>query len=161
MRFIGNISAKSDGKGRFFLPAVFRKVLQGIGEERLVLRRDVFQSCLVLYPESVWNSQVDEIVAATPRFDRERRALLRQFVADAEVLSLDANGRLLIPKRYLLMAGIEQEVSFLGMDDTIEIWAKSRTERPFLENDAFADGLEKMMTEGRKETDETTTTDAL
>ena len=49
MRFLGNIEAKMDTKGRAFLPATFRKVLQGGGDERLVLRKDVFQPCLVLY----------------------------------------------------------------------------------------------------------------
>ena len=46
MRFLGNIEAKTDAKGRAFLPSVFRKVLQASGEENLVLRRDVFQPCL-------------------------------------------------------------------------------------------------------------------
>ena len=48
MRFLGNIEAKIDAKGRAFLPATFRKVLQTEKEERLVLRKDVFQPCLVL-----------------------------------------------------------------------------------------------------------------
>ena len=43
VRFLGNIEAKTDAKGRIFLPAVFRKQLQAAGEERLVLRKDVFQ----------------------------------------------------------------------------------------------------------------------
>ena len=43
MRFLGNIEAKIDAKGRVFLPATFRKVLQAAGEESLVLRKDVFQ----------------------------------------------------------------------------------------------------------------------
>ena len=55
MRFLGNIEAKTDAKGRVFLPSVFRKVLQSAGEERLVLRKDVHEACLVLYPETVWN----------------------------------------------------------------------------------------------------------
>ena len=38
MRFLGNIEAKTDAKGRVFLPSVFRKVLQVSGEESLVLR---------------------------------------------------------------------------------------------------------------------------
>ena len=36
MRFLGNIVAKTDAKGRAFLPAVFRKVLLASGEENLV-----------------------------------------------------------------------------------------------------------------------------
>jgi MraZ protein len=54
IQFLGNIEAKADAKGRVFIPATFRKQLQAASEERLVLRKDVYQDCLVLYPESVW-----------------------------------------------------------------------------------------------------------
>ena len=37
MRFLGHIEAKADTKGRVFLPAAFRKVLQASGEESLVM----------------------------------------------------------------------------------------------------------------------------
>lgn len=53
MRFLGTIDSKTDAKGRVFLLASFRKVLSTAGAERLVLRKDIFQPCLVLYPESV------------------------------------------------------------------------------------------------------------
>ena len=43
IRFLGNIEAKTDTKGRVFIPAGFRKQLQAASEERLVLRKDVFQ----------------------------------------------------------------------------------------------------------------------
>ena len=48
MRFLGNIEAKVDAKGRIFLPAAFRKVMQSSGEEQVVVRKDVFQDCLVI-----------------------------------------------------------------------------------------------------------------
>ncbi|NLZ73905.1 MAG: cell division/cell wall cluster transcriptional repressor MraZ, partial [Bacteroidales bacterium] len=51
--FLGNFEAKVDAKGRVFVPAVFRKLLQQKEEEWLVLRKDIFQDCLVLYPGSV------------------------------------------------------------------------------------------------------------
>ena len=63
MRFLGNIEAKTDAKGRVFLPSVFRKVLQASSEELLVLRKDIYQKCLVLYPESVWNERLDMLKA--------------------------------------------------------------------------------------------------
>ena len=53
MRFLGNSEAKTDAKGRVFFPAVFRKQLQTAAEECLILRKDTYQDCLVLYPESV------------------------------------------------------------------------------------------------------------
>lgn len=56
MRFLGNVEAKTDAKGRAFLPAVFRKVLSASGEENLVLRKDVFQPCLV-YTRKVYGTR--------------------------------------------------------------------------------------------------------
>ena len=137
MRFLGNIEAKTDAKGRVFLPAAMRKVLQGAGEELLVMRKDVHQPCLVLYPESVWNSQMDEARQRLNRWDAHEQELFRQFVMNVEFISLDGNGRFLIPKRYLQMAGIEQSVHFIGMGDCIEIWASQHVEKPFIEPEAF------------------------
>ena len=62
MRFTGNIDAKVDEKGRVFVPSSFRKILQREDAAGLVLRRDVFQRCLVLYPAEVWNRQVDALI---------------------------------------------------------------------------------------------------
>ena len=64
MRFIGEYLAKTDAKGRVFFPAAFRKVVDTKGApQSFVLRSDLFQKCLVLYPESVWNSRLDEMQA--------------------------------------------------------------------------------------------------
>ena len=145
MRFLGNIEAKIDAKGRVFLPSVFRKVLQASGEENMVLRKDVFQSCLVLYPESVWNEQMDALRQRLSRWNAAHQQIFRQFVHDLEILTLDGNGRFLIPKRYLKKAEIEQTVRFIGMGDTIEIWSAANTENPFMEPEAFGKALEKVM----------------
>ena len=47
MRFIGSAEAKIDAKGRAFLPASFRRVLQASGEAGLVMSKDIFQPCAV------------------------------------------------------------------------------------------------------------------
>lgn len=145
MRFLGNIEAKTDAKGRAFLPAVFRKVLQASGEESLVLRKDVFQPCLVLYPQSVWNEQMDILRRRLNRWNARQQLIFRQFVADVETTSLDGNGRLLIPKRYMKMANIEQNIKFIGMGDTIEIWSNSADNLTFMEPDEFSSALEAIM----------------
>ena len=129
MRFLGNIEAKMDAKGRAFLPAVFRKILQTASEERLVLRKDVFQPCLVLYPESVWNEQMDALRQRLNRWNKQHQQVFRQFVSEVEVLTLDGNGRFLVPKRYLRMADIEQDIKFVGKGDTIEIWSCQQAEK--------------------------------
>lgn len=145
MRFLGNIEAKTDAKGRVFLPAVFRKVLQASGEESLVLRKDVFQQCLTLYPESVWNEQMDLLRQRLNRWNKQHQELYRQFVSDVEVVVLDGSGRFLIPKRYLAMAGIDREVRFIGMGDTMEVWSAETARKPFVEPEEFGRQLEEIM----------------
>ena len=147
MRFLGNIEAKMDAKGRAFLPAVFRKILQAGSEERLVLRKDVFQPCLVLYPESVWNEQMDALRQRLNRWNKQHQQVFRQFVSEVEVLTLDGNGRFLLPKRYLRMADIEQDVKFVGMGDTIEIWSNAKAEQCQMNPEDFGKALEELMDE--------------
>ncbi len=151
MRFLGNIEAKVDAKGRVFLPATFRKMLLASGEDALMLRKDVFQDCLVLYPESVWNEQMDLMRQRLNRWDKREQLVFRQFVSQVERVTLDGNGRLLIAKRFAQMAHITQDVKFIGMGDTIEIWSNSLTEQPFMNAEDFGAALEDMMGNKGKE----------
>ena len=143
MRFIGDYGAKTDAKGRAFLPAPFRKILDAEGEKNLVLRSDVFQKCLVLYPESVWNAQLDSLRAQVNQWNSKQQMMLRKFEADAEPIELDSNGRLLISKRKLQYAGIESEVRFLAMVDRIEIWSKQALEELMSSTDDLGHEMEE------------------
>ncbi len=145
MRFLGNIEAKTDTKGRAFLPATFRKVLLSGEEGRLVLRKDVFQPCLVLYPESIWNEQMDAMRARLNRWNKQHQQVFRQFVSEVELVTLDSNGRFLIPKRYLKMADIVQDIKFIGMGDTIEIWSNHKAEEQQMKPEEFGLALEELM----------------
>ena len=145
MRFLGNIEAKTDAKGRAFLPAVFRKVLQASGEENLVLRRDVFQKCLVLYPESVWNARLDLLKQQLRPWKQSHQQMFRQFVSEAEVVTLDGNGRFLISKRLQKIAEIDQDIQFIGMDDTIEIWSPRNLEQTLKTDEDFGSEFENIM----------------
>ena len=150
MRFLGNSEAKTDAKGRVFLPAIFRKQLQADAKECLIMRKDTYQDCLVLYPESAWNEQMNELRGRLNRWDPKHQMIFRQFVSDVEIINLDANGRFLIPKRYLKLANIEQDVRFIGMDTTIEIWAKEVADKPFLSAEDFEQGLKEIMGTNRE-----------
>lgn len=145
MRFLGNIDAKTDTKGRAFLPATFRKVLNASGEESLILRKDIFEPCLVLYPQSVWNQRMDALRKRLSRWNKYDQMIYRQFVTDVEIITLDNSGRFLIPKRYLKMVNIDQQIRFTGMDDCIEIWATGESEQPFMSAEEFSKAMEETM----------------
>jgi MraZ protein len=145
MRFLGNIVAKTDAKGRAFLPAVFRKVLQASGDENLVLRKDVFQKCLVLYPESVWNERLDLLKGQLRQWKPVHQQMFRQFVSEAEVVTLDGNGRFLISKRLQRVADISQDIQFIGMDDTIELWSPENLQQTLQSEEDFSKEFENIM----------------
>jgi MraZ protein len=145
VQFLGNIEAKIDAKGRIFLPAAFRKALQSGGPSCLVLRKDIFQDCLVLYPLEAWEEEVNLLRQKLNKWNKEHQQLFRQFMLDSERLELDANGRILIPKRYLLLAKIATEVRFLGVDTTIEVWAKSKLDEPLIAAEKFSEELKLLM----------------
>ncbi|MBR4366243.1 MAG: division/cell wall cluster transcriptional repressor MraZ [Bacteroidaceae bacterium] len=128
MRFTGDYLAKTDAKGRVFLPAAFRKMLEQYGEQQLVLRPNMFQHCLDLYPGSVWNLMLDSLNARLDPWNGTHQALKRNFVAKADIIELDNSGRLLISKNKMQYAFIKQDVRFLAVDDHFEVWDKDTCE---------------------------------
>jgi MraZ protein len=145
MRFYGDIEAKTDQKGRMFLPSVFRKELQAAGEERLVMRMGIHANCIKIYPESSWNRRMDEMFQKADEWDPVEQEVLRMYMQEVERLTIDANGRILIPAKYLKEAEIDTSVRFLGMNDTIEIWASQNVEKPKLDKEEFAAKLKTIM----------------
>ncbi len=144
MQFTGTISARIDAKGRVFFPSTFRKQFPADGLQ-FVLKRDIFQPCLVVYPYNVWLAEVEALRKRLNQWNRTEANVLRQFMADVEVFTLDSNGRFLIPKRYLDSAEINDAITFIGLDDRIEVWSKQRTDAPFMELSDFATALENIM----------------
>ncbi|HHW80541.1 MAG TPA: division/cell wall cluster transcriptional repressor MraZ [Bacteroidales bacterium] len=144
-QFLGNIEVKVDAKGRVFVPAAFRKLLQLQGEDWLVLRKDIFQDCLVLYPGSVWEREIEVLRSKLNKWNKTEQQVFRQFVLDAERLELDGSGRILISKRYLELVEIDAHVRFLGVDNTIEVWAKEKLDNPLMEPGDFAQEIQKLM----------------
>lgn len=150
MRLLGNIEAKTDTKGRVFLPAAFRKELSA-GNTCLVLRKDVYQPCLTLYPEESWNEQMDSVRSRINRWNPRHQQLYRQFLSDVEITYPDSNGRILIPKRLLEAAGITQSIRFIGMGDYIEVWNAETSSEPFVAPEEFMSALEELMSDGAEE----------
>ncbi len=59
--FIGDYSCKVDVKGRVLLPSAFIKHLPEQSQGRFVVKKDIFEKCLVLYPMNEWEYQTSLI----------------------------------------------------------------------------------------------------
>ena len=144
-RFTGSVDAKVDAKGRIFIPIVFRKILQETEELCLILHKDIHQNSLILYTAASWESNLNSVREKLNRYNEEHQRFYRQYVMNTETLELDANGRILIPKRYLQEAGISKEVRFLGVDDTIEIWNVEKLEETLFDAQIFRETASRLL----------------
>lgn len=124
--FVGNIDGRLDEKGRIFVPAIYRRILADSASKRIVMRRDTDNECLMFYPEEVWNEKVEQLRQALDEWDPEDQLILMQFMADAEYMEMDGQGRILLQKKNLETIGAQQDVLFVGMLNRFALWAPEK-----------------------------------
>ena len=124
--FVGNIDGRLDEKGRIFVPAIYRRILAETSSKRIVMRRDTDNECLMFYPESVWNEKVEQLRQTLDEWDPEDQLILMQFMADAEYMEMDGQGRILLQKKNLETIGAQQDVLFVGMLNRFALWAPEK-----------------------------------
>ncbi len=148
--FIGNIEAKLDAKGRMFIPAVYRKILASEESQRIVMRRDTENECLVIYPEKVWNKRVQQLSEELDEWNPDDQMLLMQFVADAEFIEPDSQGRILLQKRNLQQIGATGELLIVGMMNRFAIWDKKTFLNKRIDQREFAHLLRERMSKKKQ-----------
>src|SRR6187549_316007 len=127
--FLGEYEATVDAKGRFLLPAGFKKQLPEEGGELFVINRG-FEKCLTLYPIQSWEPIFKEISQLND-FDPKVREFRRYFLNGAVQLELDSAGRVLLPKNLLEHASLEKDIVLVSAVNKIEIWDKNKYQQFF------------------------------
>jgi MraZ protein len=145
LTFIGDYKVKLDAKGRISFPVAFkRQIKEGI-QDGFVLKRDIFERCLILYPMSEWDRQNAIIRSRTNPYNKEHARFLRMFYSGTAEVSLDANNRVLIPKRLLEYADITGEAVMAGQSGKIEIWASDKYTGVSEADEDFASMAERIL----------------
>ena len=143
-QLLGEFDCKLDAKGRLMVPAALKKQLPDAEKEGLIINRG-FEKNLVIYPKNVWDAVVADL-AKLNIYDQENRAFVRAFTRGATELSLDAAGRVLLPKSLMEYAGIGSDLVLACQLDRIEVWDKKSYEDIFDDVPAnFADLAQKVM----------------
>ncbi len=120
--FIGDYPCKSDAKGRVLLPSPFRKLLAASSEDRFVMRKNLYEDCLDLFPSAEWNKQLATVRAQLNPFNRKHATFLREFYRGTAEIQMDSNGRILIPKKFFGDSKLSNGLTLVGQDGKIEIW---------------------------------------
>jgi len=143
--FIGDYLVKIDSKGRALLPSAFKKQMPVTAGDRFVIKKDIYEKCLILYTMDEWERQNEILRSKLNPYNKKHSQLLRAYYRGTAEVTLDGNNRLLIPKRLMELAEIEKEVYMSGQDKKIEIWAKDIYESNALDEDTFADLAEDIL----------------
>lgn len=119
--FLGSFTNKIDAKGRLATPARFRRVLEFEKSSTIYVIPSPDEACLEAggpaYIESVTRS-----IVALPRFCDERKLLQKRITGKTISLSMDAEGRFILPKEFRDHANLNGEAMFSGQIDFFQIW---------------------------------------
>jgi MraZ protein len=144
--FYGEYEHAIDRKGRLIVPAKFRQALKDHNEKALFLTRGL-DSCLFLFPESVWRT-IEGRFKQMSFTKAESRKFNRLFFSGATEVSPDGLGRLLMPRHLKEFAQIKQDVVIVGVSNRIEVWSKEKWQA-FYESSrqSFEEVAERVMLE--------------
>lgn len=120
--FIGDYTCKADSKCRVVVPVSFRRVMETSRQTFFVLRRNMFGRCIDMYPKRQWETMMLDIRGKLNPFHPKHAAFLREFCRGTQEVEMDANGRVLLPRRMLEEVGIDKDMVLAAQDSMIQIW---------------------------------------
>jgi len=87
---------------------------------------------MICYPSPVLDSvegcgfnrikKLSDTIDALGPFSKERSAFSTSLLADSHQLSFDTEGRVILPNKLVEFASIKDQVSFVGMGETFQMW---------------------------------------
>lgn len=131
-RFVSTFTNKIDAKGRVSVPASFRAVLD----------RDGYRAAdaigIYCYPSldapaldcggEKLVRKVDALLENLPDYSDERDELSVALYGDSRTLSIDGDGRIVLPEEFREHAGLQNRATFVGLGDKFQIWEPERFE---------------------------------
>ena len=114
--FTGEYNHTIDQKGRLIIPNKFRNLLGDV----FVITKGI-DECLEIYDKETWD-KFSEKINALPYSDSSARQFKRIFIGRATEVSPDKMGRVQLTVALRNVAGLKQDITFLGVGDHIELW---------------------------------------
>ncbi|MHA7870786.1 MAG: division/cell wall cluster transcriptional repressor MraZ [Hyphococcus sp.] len=119
--FLGSYVNKIDAKGRLATPARFRRALDADSNAAIFCIPSTDEACLECGGADYIETLLASIAALDP-FSPERRSLERTVTAKITEVSLDKEGRVVLPQHLRDHAGLNGEALFAGLGSSFQIW---------------------------------------
>jgi MraZ protein len=123
--FLSTYVNKVDRKGRVSVPATFRSTLATNRQPNLLV---AFPSMRVPAVECTGSDRIEEMqdrIEGLEQFSEEYENLTQLF-ADAHPLTIDGEGRVILPERLKQHAQITDDVAFVGLGAMFQLWDPAR-----------------------------------
>jgi MraZ protein len=129
-RFVSTFTNKLDAKGRVSVPAPFRAVLERDGYVQggaggVYCYPSLDAPALDAGGERL-AKKIDGLLAGLPDYSDERDQLSVALYGDVQVLAIDGDGRIVLPESLRAHAGLEGQVTFVGLGDKFQLWQPER-----------------------------------
>jgi MraZ protein len=122
-QLLGEHDHSLDDKNRLTLPSKLRSAFS----DGIVLSRGL-DGCLSVYPSGEW-ARMTARYAELDELSEDARRVQRHFFGGATQGELDKQGRVVLPQHLIEHAGLERELTVLGMNNHLEIWNRATWRR--------------------------------
>ena len=125
-RFVSTFENKIDRNGRVSVPAAFRNVLErdaySQGASRGIYCYPSLDAPALDAGGERLAQKIDGLLAGLPDYSNERDELSVALYGDVQVLSIDGDGRIVLPADLRSHARLEGRVTFVGLGEKFQIW---------------------------------------
>jgi MraZ protein len=119
--FLSTFTNKVDSKGRVSVPAQFRLSLVNENYSTMVVYESFINQCIEGCDiERI--KKISESIDNLEPFSEERDAFATAVLGGSVQLSIDGDGRVILPESLLKTAKIKENAVFVGKGSTFEIW---------------------------------------
>jgi len=123
--FFGTHDNKVDRKGRVSVPASFRAALSSPEANAIVAFPSFTDPAIEAWPVERMR-RLQEGLDDLDQFSQEQRDMASLIFAEARLLNLDNEGRIMLPAELAEHAAIAERALFVGQGATFHVWEPSR-----------------------------------
>ncbi|BDC93830.1 MraZ protein [Treponema bryantii] len=136
----GEYNNTIDEKGRVSFPV---KLRTAVNQNVLMVTKGL-DRCLWLFTTDEWEAFQGKLMSNASMMKSKSLGVLRHFVAPAQPVEFDKNGRLSIPQSLREYANLSKDCVVLGIAKYMELW-DSQTYKDYLaeSEDSFRDAAEE------------------
>jgi len=119
--FRGHSYRSLDAKGRLMLTPEFREIITRHSPDGKLVLTKFLDGCVAGYPMPVWED-IERKMIGMDAVRPDQRALQRFIISAAETVTLDKQGRILVPPHLREFAELDKDVALAGVGRRFEIW---------------------------------------